>query len=128
MNTLPEASFEPVCIQQPHKELKIRLLAVVGRSRHQQEVPGHPASQCAELEPFGVLDFLAEEAGRHSVRFVADDEIPLRGRFELGLQLLIPGKHVEPRDQPGAVHERISGLGCLDLLPAQDIETQAELF
>ena len=61
------------------------------------------------------------------MRLVADDEIPFRRRFQLRLQLVIPGQHVEARDQSMPFGEGISGRGRLDLLPAHDVEAEAEL-
>ena len=60
--------------------------------------------------------------------FVADDEVPIgRGR-NLRLQLVGPGHHVEPDDQPIALGERVAGERGLDLVARQDVEGEAEFL
>ena len=39
VDPVAEAALEPVTVKQRHEELKVRLLAVVRRRRHQQEMP-----------------------------------------------------------------------------------------
>ena len=67
---------------------------------HQQQVTGDPAEQFAELEALGLLQLSAEVVGGHAVCFVDDDEVPF-GVLELGLQLLVAGELVHPRDEQG---------------------------
>ena len=60
--------------------------------------------------------------------FVADHEVPLgRGR-NLRLQLVGPGHHVEPDDQPIALGERVAAERGLDLVARQDVEGEAEFL
>ena len=77
MHTVAEAAFEAVGVEQAHEELEILFLAVVGRGRHQQQVARDLAQQLAEAVALGVVDLAAKEGGRHLVRLVADDQVPV---------------------------------------------------
>ena len=60
--------------------------------------------------------------------FVADYQIPLGGTGEFLLQVLIAGQHVQARDEPRVIVERVSRSGCLDHVAGEDVELQAELL
>ena len=49
VDALAEPALETVGVEQAHEELEVRLLAVVRRRRHQQQVSGSRAQQPAEL-------------------------------------------------------------------------------
>ena len=127
MDAFAKAALEAVRVQQPHEQLEILLLAVMGRRGHEDEMARKPAGQGAELETLGVPDLLPEEARRHAVRLVADGQIPRRCGFEPGLEVVVARQHVEPCDQARPVSERVAGRGDLDLLAAQDVEREVEL-
>ena len=93
-----ELALEPVRVEQRQEELEVLLLAGVRRGGHQQEVPRGAAQHLAELVALGLLDLAAEVVGRHLVRLVDDDQVPLGGA-ELRLQVLVTGQVVEPGDQ-----------------------------
>ena len=99
VDALAEPPLEAVGVEQPHEELEVRFLAVVRRRRHQQEVARARAEQFAELVALRFLHLAAEIRGRHAVRFVADDEVPIGRGFELRLQFVGARRHVEPHDQ-----------------------------
>jgi hypothetical protein len=80
VDAVAEPALEAVAVQQRHEELEVLFLAVVRRRRHQQEVPLSAREQLPELVALGVLDLAAEERGRHLVRLVADDQIPVDSR------------------------------------------------
>ena len=128
MHAVAEAALEAVGIEQRHEELEVFLLAVVGRRRHQQEMPGAAAETLPELMALGVLHLAAEEACRHAVRLVADDQVPVPGGFKLGLKRRVAGEHVEAGDQQVALGEGVGGAGEFHLVSCEDIEGQAELL
>jgi len=74
-----ETALEAVRIEEGEEELKVLLLPVVWRGRHQQEMAGAVTEQASELVPLRVLRFGAEETRRHPVRLVADHEVPFLG-------------------------------------------------
>ena len=127
VDPLPESALEPVRVQKAHEELKVLLLAVVRGRGHQQEVPREPARERPQLIAPGVPDLLAEEARRHAVRLVADDEVPFRRCLELRLEVVVSRQHVEARDEERLLRERVAGRSRLDLLAAQDVEHEVEL-
>lgn len=49
VHALPEAPLEPVAVQQGQEQLKVLLLAVVGSGREEDEVPGEPREELAQL-------------------------------------------------------------------------------
>ena len=127
MDAFAKAALEAIRVQQPHEQLEVLLLAVMGRRGHEDEMAREPTGQGAELETLGVFDLLPEEARRHAVRLVTDDQIPRRRGFEPGLEVVVARQHVEARDEARPVRERVAGRGGLDLLAAQDVEREVEL-
>ena len=88
MNAIAKATFKTVGIEQAQEELEIFLFAVVWRGSEQDEVARDLAEQFTKLIAFGLLDLAAKEGGRHLVRLVHDDQIPL-GLSQFVLDLLI---------------------------------------
>ena len=127
VDAFAKAALEAIRVQQPHEQLEVLFLAVMGRRGHEDEMAREPAGQDAELETPSVFDLLPEEARRHAVRLVADDQVPHRRGFEPGLEVVVARQHVEPRDEARLVGERVAGRGGLDLLAAQDVEREVEL-
>ena len=101
-----EPTLEAVCIEEGHEELEVRFLPVVGRRRHQDEVPRAATEELSQLVALRVLDLATEEARRHPVGLVADDKVPFRRRLKLRLDVGIPGKDVEPRDEEASLGKR----------------------
>ena len=64
MDAIAEPAFEAVPVEQRHEELKVLFLAVVRRRGHQQEVPGQPRQQLAELVALCFFDLAAEDRWR----------------------------------------------------------------
>lgn len=81
-----------------------------------------------KLVAFRVLHVAAEIAGRHPVRFVADDQIPFRRSGQLLLEVFVARQHIEPGDQPVAVVEDVARTRGLDHVPRQDVKLQRELL
>ena len=87
-------------------------------------MPRDPAEHLTQLVTLGRLQLAAEVAGRHPVRLVDDDEIPIRALEEVD-QLLTPGELVHSRDQQRVLLEQTFGSG-LDELFGEQLEPQAE--
>ena len=124
---LAEAALEAVAVEQGEEELEVLLLAVVGRGRHQQEVARQARQEPAELVAPGVAHLAAEERGRHLVGLVADHQVvaAVRGP-ELGLDLLVAGELVQPRDGQVVLQEPVARARRLQLVVGEDVEGQAE--
>ena len=60
MNAVPKAALEPVAVDERHEELKIFLLPVVRRGRHQQEMAGEARKQLTQPVALRVLDLAAK--------------------------------------------------------------------
>src|SRR5947209_2449048 len=125
MDAIPKFALEAITVQQCHEQLKIYLLAVVWRSRHEQEVAAEATEQLAEMVALGVLDFSSEVGGRHLVGLVADDEVPFSG-FEFRLEVFVTRQVVEPSDQQVVVGEWIPASGRLDHVSVKDVEIELE--
>ena len=96
------------------EQLEVLLLAVVGRGGHQQEVPRAAGEQLAQAVALGVLDFAAEEAGGHLVRFVAHHQVVAAvRRGQQGLHLCAAGQLVQPGDGQVVFQEPVAGAGSL---------------
>ena len=99
MNPVAKAAVETISIEQRHEELEVLLLAVVGRCRHQQEMPRKRRKKLAQPVTLGVFNFAAEHRRGHLVRLIADNEVPAAiRRLELLLHILISRKLVETSD------------------------------
>ena len=125
MNAVAELAFEAIAVEQGHEELEVFFLAVVGRGRHEEEIPGQAGEQLAEPVALGGLDFAAVERRRHLVGFVADDEVPV-GLFELLLEVLVAAELVEPADDEVVFLEPVAGPRRLQLVVGHDFEGQME--
>ena len=123
----PEATFEPVPVEQRHEELEVVLLAVVGRRRHEQEVPREATEELPQPIALRVLDLPPEIGGRHLVGLVAHHEIPAAvGRLKQLLHLLVAGEHVEARDHEVVPLEPVFRPGRLKRLAGVDDERELE--
>ena len=61
MDSIAEASFKAVAVQERHEQLEVFLLAVVRRRRHEQEVAGKSREQLAEPVALRRLDLAGKE-------------------------------------------------------------------
>ena len=86
------------------------------------------ADQLPELVSFRVFDLIAEQIGRHPVRFVANHEVQIGCCPQLGLQRLRTRRHVEAHDEAPALGERIACNRALNLLAADHLEIEGELL
>ena len=127
VHMVAETALEAVGVEQGHEELEVFLLAVVRRRRHEKEVATTSAEQLSEPIALRVPDLRAEIARRHSVRFVAHDQIPLLRSFEEALEVFISAQHVEPDDQTIRIVEGVPGARGFDSIASQQIEGQVEL-
>ena len=127
VDPVAEAALETVTVEQRHEELKVRLLAVVRRRRHQQEMPRQRREELPEPVTLGVLDLAAEHGGRHLVGLVADHEVPAGiGRLEFLLHILVARELVETGDDQVGFQEPVAGAGGLELVVGEDLERQVE--
>ena len=62
------------------------------------------------------------------MRLVADDEVPLRGGAELGLEVVAARELVHARDQQVVIHERVARVRPGDHVAAEDLEREPELL
>ena len=127
VDSIPEASLEAVAIEQGHEKLEIRFLPVVRRRRHQQEMAREGGEQLAELVTLRVFDLAAENAGRHLVRLIADDQVPPTvGSLELLLDVLVARQFIEPRDHEVRLQEPVARPGGFEFVVRQNLERQME--
>ena len=66
------------------------------------------------------------EVGSHAVGLVDDDQVPL-GLLELGLERLVAGELIHPRDQKWVALEDVEVDVGVDELVGQQVEPQPEL-
>ena len=90
VDAFPEPAFETVGIEKPHEKLKIGLLAVVRRRRHEQKIPGPGPEKLAKLvalEPIALDEGIAGDGG---FNLIAGEQVEAEGEFadQLFLQLL----------------------------------------
>jgi hypothetical protein len=100
----------------------------VRRCRHQQEIPRPGSQQLPQFVSLRLLYFAAKIGRRHSVRFVANDEVPIRRRLQFGLQLGRTRGHVEPHDETILFNEWIASDGSFNLITGQDVEAEAKFL
>ncbi len=81
VDALAKAAFKPIRIQQAHEQLKVSLLPIVGRGRHQQKIASLRAKKLAQLMALGLFNLPAKVGCSHAMRLVADDHVPLIGRL-----------------------------------------------
>lgn len=89
---------------------------------------GPTTGKLSKFVTFGVLYLAREQARRHTVGLVADNEVPVRRSLELGLKTLGTGRHVEAHDKSMALDKRIAGDRRLDLLARQHVESEVKLL
>ena len=125
MDAIAEAALEAVAIQQGHEELKVRLLAVVGRGRHEEEVSGQGREQLSQPVALGVFDLVAEHRGGQLVGLVADHQVPAAVRgLELLLHLLVARQLVEAGNDQVGFEKPVAGARRLQLVVGEDLEGQ----
>ena len=78
---------EAVAVDQCHEELEVFFFAVIGRGRNEQEVSTVTGDGLAQPVALGILDLAAVNGGRHSVRFVTNNQIVFTRLGKLGLQI-----------------------------------------
>ena len=127
MDVLAVAALEPVRVQQRQERLEVLFLAAVRGRGHQQQVPGDPAEQLAELVPLGRLQLAAEVVRGHLVRLVDDHHVPL-GPGQVSQQRVVARDLVHPHDQARVLLERVlRRRRGRDQVVGQDVESQPEL-
>jgi len=125
MNPVAEAAFETVAVEEGHKELKVSLLTVVRRRRHQEEVPCEGRKKLAEPVSLGVFSLRAENGGRHLVRLVTDHKIPATiRRLEFLLYVLIARELVKPGNDKVGLKEPVAGACRLELVVGENLKGQ----
>ena len=125
MDAVAELALETIAVEQSQEELKVLLLAVMRRGRHEEEVAGQAAQELAQAVALGVADLAAEVAGRHLVGLVADDEVPVR-LLQLGLDVLVAAELVEAADGQRVLREPVPGPGRFQRVVGQDLERELE--
>ena len=107
--------------------MEVFLFAVVGRSRHQQEVTGQVGEELAQAVALGIAQFVAEIAGRHLVGLIAYDQVPVTvARLQFLLDLLVAREFVEAGDHEIGFEEPVAGAGGFELVVGEDLEGQLE--
>ena len=109
MYTVAKAALEAVAIEQRQKQLKVLFLAVMGRCRHQKEVPCESRKEFSKVIALGVLDFAAEYRGRELMGLVADNQVPsaVRG-LQFLLHVFVPREFVESGNDEVVFEEPIA--------------------
>ena len=127
MRAVAEFAVEAVRVQQRQEELEVFFLAGVWRGGHQQEVAGDGTQQFSKLETLGLVDLVAEVAGREFVGLVHDDQVPAR-QAQLFKQVFGTGELVNAGDQQVKVIKRVAAAGLFDLLAREQFKTQPKFF
>ena len=129
VHRVPVPALEPVGVQQRQEQLEVLVPSRVRGRGHQQQVPGVPAEQLAELVALGLLQLVAEVVRRHPVRLVHDYQVPV-GPIQLVLEVVGTRQLVHPGDQQLVLGENgvLGGwrLGVGEL-PGEQLEVQPEL-
>jgi len=79
VNPITEFALKPVAVQQGHEQLEILFLPIVRCGGQEKKMPGDRRKQLPQLMSFGSADFATPEGGAHLVRFIADNNVPVRG-------------------------------------------------
>lgn len=127
VHSLAVLAVVPVGVQQGKERLKVGLRPGVRSRGHEQEVPGDPAEQLAQLVAASALEFVAEPGRAHTVGLVHDDEVPLRLR-EYGLPVFVTGQLIHARDQHRVMAERVTVPVGFREVARQDRHLDAELL
>ena len=127
VHAIAEAALKAVAVEQGEEELKILLLAVVGRGGHQQKVPRQGSEQLPELVAPGVFDLTAEEGRGEFVRLVTDHQVPAAVRgLELLLHVLVARELVQAGNDEVIFQEPVAGARRFQLVVGQDVKGQLE--
>ena len=108
MDPITEPTLKTVSIKECHKQLEVLFLAVVRCGRHQEQVAADTPKVLPKLVAFSELHIPAEIGSRHSMGFVANDQVPLIRAYQLLLKVLIPRQNVETSDQSIVVVECVT--------------------
>ena len=127
VRALTEFSAETVAVQKRQPDLKVLLLAVVGRGGHEQKMPGNGPNESSQLEAFRFVDLGSEKMGGKLVGFVHDGQVPLGGG-QLGLVFIVARQLIHTADQAVGFREKIARRALLLFFLAEDFELEAELF
>ena len=127
VNAVAELALKAVAVKQRHEKLEIFLFAVVGRSRHQEELTRQVGEEPAQAVALCVAKLVAEIAGRHLVGLIAYDQVPVAvARFQFLLHILVAGEFVEAGDDEVCFKEPVAGAGGFELVVGEDLEGQLE--
>ena len=125
MHTVAVPAFKAIAIEQRHEELKIRLLAVMRRSRHQQKMARERGQQLPQAIAFGVLGFTTKDRGRHLVGFVAYHQVPAAIRsLQLQLHVFIARHLVQSGYHEVCLQEPVAGARGFEFVVGQNLEGQ----
>ena len=123
----PTGPFKAIRVNEGHEQLEILFLAVMRRGCQQQEMAGDPGKHSAELVSLGIFNFTAPHGSGHFVRFVANDQVPIRCA-ELVLQLLIARELVQTGDAEIDFVENVSRYGGFQAVIGQNFKAQMEFL
>ena len=125
VHTIAEAALKAVAVEQRQEQLKILLLAVVGRGGHQQEVPRQGREQLPEFVAPGVFDLAAKEGRGEFMRLVTDHQVPAAVRgLELLLHVLVARQLVQAGNDEVIFQEPVAGARRFQLVVGQDVKGQ----
>ncbi len=96
------------------------------RGRHQEQMAADGTELFAQLVALGLFQLAPPKVGRHLVRLVYDDQVPIAA-LELLLQAVIAGDLVQADDGPVLFQEGVAADGGFVGLAGQDLEPQLEL-
>ena len=125
MDAVAEFPLKAIPVEQSHKKLKIRLLAVMRGRRQKQEMPGQRSEELPKAVALRVLDLVAEIGRAQLVGFVADDQVPV-GLFELRPNTVVTAELVQSCDDERIFLEPVAGAGRLQLVVGHDLERQVK--
>jgi len=123
MYTITKAPLETIAVDQCHEKLEVFFLAVVWRGCHEQKMSSKRRKQLPKNVALGVLDFSTEKRSRHLVRFIAYNKVPpaIWG-CELGLNVIISRKFIEPCNDKVVFHEPVASTSSLQFVVRENLE------
>ena len=125
MDTVSEAALEAIGVEEGQEELEVLLFPVVRGGGEEEEMSGVLPEEPSQFVPLGLLDFAAEEVGRHLVSLVHDHEVPVGLVVgELRLHVFVPAELIQPAEDQGIPAEGVRGL--LQAGPGDGLEVEAE--
>src|SRR5216683_4371402 len=121
MHAIAESALKTVGVEQAQEDLEILFFAVMRRGGEQDEVTRDLAKQFTKLVAFSILDLAAKEGGRHLVRLVYDDQIPL-GLLQFGLDVFIAGQFIQSGDSQRGFGKGIARNGSLQAVVRENVK------